>query len=242
MSVENPAGANGAVSLDAVQLARLMQFGDSALPVGAFSFSLGLESAVQQKIVTDAATLREFVQSSIRQAASGDGVGLIFAHRAASALDVNKLLQIDHAVFNRKLSESTREMTVRTGKKLAEIALRVVKAPLLDEWLEQIKSRTARGTYPVCLAALFASLGLDARTTFVVHQNGIATAMLGAALRLMKVSHLETQAILYEINATMDDAYRQAAGMRLEDMSGFAPLIDIFSAVHAKSHVRLFMN
>jgi len=66
--------------------------------------------------------------------------------------------------------------------------------------------------------------------------------MLGAALRLMKVSHLETQSILYEINATMDDAYRQAAGMRLEDMSGFAPLIDIFSAVHAKSHVRLFMN
>ena len=39
-------------------LLRLLQFGDSMLPVGAFSFSNGLESAVQQGVVHDAATLR----------------------------------------------------------------------------------------------------------------------------------------------------------------------------------------
>ncbi len=66
--------------------------------------------------------------------------------------------------------------------------------------------------------------------------------MLGASLRLMRVSHLDTQAILFEINAHIGEAYEVAARARLEDMSGFAPLLDIFSAVHAKSHVRLVMN
>jgi urease accessory protein len=94
----------------------------------------------------------------------------------------------------------------------------------------------------VTLAAVFESLNLDSRTAFVAHQNGMATAILGAALRLMKVSHLETQAILYEVNASVEDAYEQAARTGLEDMASFAPLLDILSAVHAQSHVRLFMN
>jgi urease accessory protein len=237
---ENGTGAN--VPLGSADIARLLQFADSALPVGAFSFSMGLESAVQQKVVRDTGTLRDFVRTATQQAAFGDGVALIHAHRAGVESDIDALTRIDHAVFNRKLSESTREMSTRMGKKLAEVAVLVVKTPLLDQWLEQIKAGEARGTYPVCLAVLFASLKLDSRVAFVAHQNGIATAMLGAALRLMRVSHLDTQAILFEINTHIGEAYEVAARARLEDMSGFAPLLDIFSAVHAKSHVRLFMN
>ncbi len=53
------------------------------LPVGAFSFSGGLESAVQQGVVRDVATSREFVRTATDQAASGDGIALLAAHRAA---------------------------------------------------------------------------------------------------------------------------------------------------------------
>jgi urease accessory protein len=49
--------------------------------------------------------------------------------------DLTQLVQIDHAVYHRKLSDSVREMTVRMGKKLAEIVVIVVKAPILDQWL-----------------------------------------------------------------------------------------------------------
>jgi urease accessory protein len=105
-----------------------------------------------------------------------------------------------------------------------------------------IKTGEARGTSPITLAALFASLELDSRAAFIAHQNGIATSMLGAALRLMKVSHLDTQAILFDMNSHAEMASERAAATRLEDMSGFALLVEILSAVHAKSHVRLFMN
>ncbi|MCT8353976.1 urease accessory protein UreF, partial [Photorhabdus kayaii] len=45
--------------MNALRLIRIMQFADSVLPVGAFSFSNGLESAIQSKIVYDVATLSE---------------------------------------------------------------------------------------------------------------------------------------------------------------------------------------
>ena len=58
----------------------------------------------------------------------------------------------------------------------------------------------------------------------------------------MKISHIETQTILYQLNGGMEAAYERAAAARLSDMSGYAPLAEILAAVHAKAHVRLFMN
>ena len=58
----------------------------------------------------------------------------------------------------------------------------------------------------------------------------------------MKISHVETQKILYELNASVEATYEMAAAARLSDMSGYAPLTEILAAVHAKAHLRLFMN
>lgn len=229
-------------SVSAVQIARLLQFGDSILPVGAFSFSGGIESAVQQGVVRDLAGLREFVRTAVDQAATGDGIGLIAAHRAALAQDVDRLSAIDRQMMNRKLSDETRNMSERLGKKLTQLASRVAPSPLIAEWLSRILERRTPGTYAASLAVLFASVGLTERDAFVAHQYGVATTLLSAALRLMKVDHNDTQALLFEINSRCGDAYEYAASARLEDMCGYAPMVEILAAVHAKAHVRLFMN
>ena len=60
-------------------LARLLQFGDSMFPIGGFSFSCGLESAVQTGVVSDRATLHAFARTALEQAARGDGIALVAA-------------------------------------------------------------------------------------------------------------------------------------------------------------------
>ena len=223
-------------------LARMLQFGDSMFPIGAFSFSSGLESAIQKGVVADAITLRAFTRTAVEQAARGDGIALIAAHRAATVGDVDVLMRIDAQVYARKLSDEARLMSVRMGKKFTEMGVEVIGAPLLGTWRECIAMSATPGCYPVALAIGFAVQNLSARQAFVVHQNGVAATILGAALRLMKISHIETQKILYELNGLANGAYETAAAARLSDMAGYAPLADILAAVHNKAHVRLFMN
>jgi urease accessory protein len=223
-------------------LARALQFGDSMFPVGGFAFSGGLESAIQKRVVTDAETLHAYARTAVEQAAMGDGIALVWAHRAAAAGDVGELVRIDERVYARKLSGETRTMSVRMGKKFAEMGAEVVGAPLLKTWRERIETGATPGCYPVSLAVNFAVQGLSARDAFVVHQYGVAAMILSAALRLMKISHVDTQRILYRIDAGADAAYEAAATARLSDMAGFAPLTEILAAVHVKAHVRLFMN
>jgi urease accessory protein len=223
-------------------IARTLQFGDSVFPIGGFSFSCGLESAIQKGVVVNAATLHAFTRTAVEQAARGDGIALIHAHRAAAAGDIDTLVRIDQQVAARKLSEEMRTMSMRMGKKFTEMGALMIGAPLLCTWRDYIGAGTTPGCYPVALAINFSAQHLPASSAFVVHQYGVAAAILGAALRLMKISHVETQTILYDLNGRAEAAYEVAAAARLSDMAGYAPLAEILAAVHAKAHVRLFMN
>jgi len=238
----NSGDDGAALPVTAVHLARMLQFGDSMLPIGGFSFSGGLESAIQEHVVNDPPTLLAFTRTAVEQANRGDGIGIVCAHRAAVAGDVEELVRIDALIYARKLSGETRTMSVRMGKKFTELGAQVTGSPALEAWRERVEAGATPGCYPVALAVNFAAQGLSARDAFVVHQYGVTTTILGAALRLMRIGHVETQRMLYTLNAGAEAAYQRAAAASLSDMAGFAPLAEILAAVHVKAHVRLFMN
>ncbi len=221
---------------------RLLQFGDSMLPVGSFSFSNGLESAVQLGVVRDLDTLRQFVLTAVRQSAKTDGIAVLEAFRAAGDDSVERIEKADRAVFNRKLNEEMRTMTVRMGRKLAEMAEKVAPSPHVALWLASIKRGDTPGTYPVAQALVFASLGLSDRDAFAAHQYGLTSMMLGASLRLLKISYLDAQALLFAINGEADAAYERVANSSLEDMAAYAPMHDFLASAHVQAIVRMFMN
>jgi urease accessory protein len=220
----------------------LLQFGDSALPVGGFSFSHGLESAVQLGLVDGPATLRAYTETTMQQAASGDGVALLCAHRAAEAGDVDELMRIDRLTHERKLNEETRLMTLRMGRKLCELAAGMIEADLPRDWFARIRAGGTPGTHPVSLAIALSALGANRFDAFGVQQYGVANAVLSAALRLMRISFVDTQKILLDVTALAGPAYDRVADATIEEMASFAPIVDILAAVHVKGHVRMFMN
>jgi urease accessory protein len=228
--------------LKITDLMRVLQFGDSVLPVGAFSFSNGLESAIQQHLVHDKETLRQFVMTATRQSASADAIALLVAHRAARTHDMAGVLRADTALFNRKLNEEMRTMTVRMGKKLGEMSNHLVHTPLLMDWLGHVERKDTPGTYPVGLGILFAELGLSEHEAFAVYQYGTASMILSASLRLMKIHHFDAQTLLLEVNTSAEAEYARVSGATLDEMATFSPSLDIMACAHVKAHIRMFLN
>lgn len=234
-----------------LSLSRMLQFGDSMLPVGAFAFSSGVESAVQKGVVHDAETLRQYAHTALEQAARGDAVAVVWATRAALAGNLKELARIDHEVLCRKLNEEGRLMTTRMGKKLAEMGAEITENPLVAAWRDAIREGTTPGTYPVSLALLFVVMGvstqadLDAgllREVLTVHQYGVAMTILNASMRLMRITHIDIQRVLYGLTKDFDGMCRTAMRLSLDQMSNYAPMTDILAANHVKARVRLFMN
>ena len=71
---------------------------------------------------------------------------------------------------------------------------------------------------------------------------GAAAMVTGAALRLMRVTHLDTQKVLFALAPLVDGIYEEVKGWEMEQMQGFAPLMEIFSSQHEKGKQRMFMS
>jgi len=238
-----PAAIEPAVNMDGMaRLARLLQLSDSTLPVGTFSFSNGLESAIQTGVVSDEETLQQFVELVVHQAATMDAVALLHAFRCANQKDYDGILAADQALWNRRVGSEQQLMLARMGKKLAELCLKVGDFPLLRQWLADINAGTTPGCYPIGQAMAYAHLGASETEAFTVHQYGVASMLLSASLRLMRIDHIATQKILFSIQQRLIQDYATTSQRTLQEMSVFAPVFDVLVAHHTKAHVRLFMN
>lgn len=232
----------GGGSTGMVHLARLLQFSDSTLPIGSFAFSNGLESALQTGVVSDPESLLSYVHLILRQTARMDGIALLHAHRAARAGDYATLLRADDELFCRRVGEEQQLMLTRVGKKFAELVLKIMPSPMLGRWLDDIKANATPGCLPVGQAIALAHMGVDEVEAFVMHQYGIASMILSAALRLMRIDHLDTQRILFTAQGRVEGDYLSVRDLSLDEMASFAPVFDVLVAHHTTTHVRLFMN
>ena len=225
------------------KLFRLIQFTDTAFPVGTFSFSNGLETAANLGLVHDADTLKSYTKSVARQAAFTDGVIALLAYRAAIDKEMPAIIRADKEIILFRLNEEARLMLTRMGKKLAELGVRLYgEDSLFGSWLDEIKAGSSPGTYPVAQGLAFAIEGMEEKYLFLSHQYGVINMVLSAALRSIRVSHYDTQKILFEMSDDIEEAWEKASKMGFENMNSFAPQMDILAAMHEKGKMRMFMN
>lgn len=225
------------------KLFRLVQFTDSTFPVGTFSFSNGLETAAHMGLVHDAETLESYTRSVAGQAAYSDGVAALLAFRAAKAEDYEGILLADEQIMLFKMNDEARLMLARMGRKLAELGCMLCGGnSLFGRWLEDIRADRTPGYYPIAQGLAFALSELDERALYVSQQYGVISMVLSAALRCIRVSHYDTQKILFKLADETEAHYEKAKDMSFENMNSFVPQMDILASLHEKGKMRMFMN
>lgn len=225
-----------------LSLFRLAQISDSAFPVGSFSFSLGLEAAVAEGIVDDEASLEEFTRGALYSAAEGDGIALLEAYRAAEDEDFKRLAVADRHIYAFKAAEENRAMSVKMGRRLAELLLSIAPCYLSQEVARLIRQKQMVGTYPAVQAVASVVLEAGEKALFAAHLYGVAATILSAALRLMRLSHFESQRILYRVGPLCQGLYERYSELPLDQMSSFAPTLELCTSLHEKGKARVFMN
>lgn len=218
----------------------LMQLCDSALPVGGFSFSCALESAVAQGVVYNEVTLQKWVQTILRQTLFSDGVAALHAFRNVE--NHEELLRTDRELYIRKPSCEWRTMSSRMGRKLSELGTKILSASALDAWQRDILQGVTPGTYAVTQGVLFSLCGATERELFAAVGYGTSSMLTGAALRLMRITHYYTQQLLFMLAREVEELFDEVTQMRLEQIHGFAPLLDILASMHERGKERMFIS
>lgn len=225
-----------------LSLFRLAQLSDGGFPVGSFSFSHGLEGALSEGVVEDVASLEEYARALLYATAECDGVALLEAFRAACVDDYVRIVEADHRLYSFKAGEEARAMTLKMGRRLAHLIRSISPTPLSESYYEWVEKGEAIGCYPISQAIAGVTLGTDERALYAAHLYGTVSTLLSAALRLMPITHFDSQRILLRMAPLCESLYESYSEMPMEEMSSFAPALELSSSIHEKGKSRLFMS
>ncbi|GGO00732.1 MULTISPECIES: urease accessory protein UreF [Haloarcula] len=216
---------------------------DSFLPVGTYTVSYGLEQFVADDRVTDADDLEALLETYLRrQVGPAELVALRAAHAAASEDDIDAICAADRRLAAVTLAAEFRESAQQSGDRLLSLQRELRDDDLLERYAESVAADDAPGNYAVVLGVATGLAGIDVRQACLLCCHGFVTGLLGAAQRLLSLGHTDAQRILDDLRPVMAEAADDSAGRSIDDMTPFAPLVDVLAADHERAERRLFAS
>ena len=234
--------ANRPSPLPAASLLQLIWLASPALPVGGFSYSEGLESAIENAGIDSEAAVAEWLldQLHITQA-RGDMALIAKAVGAWRRDDLGHIQELNDWVLHTRETSELRLQTEQMGRSMADW---LRNQNLGDEAvMPQVRALAALPpTYPVAFALAASLTQAPVRDVLLAYAFGWAENMVQAALKSMQLGQSAGQRILARLADAIPTAADHAIGLTDSERQAFSPMLAILSAQHEVQYSRLFRS
>jgi urease accessory protein len=215
-------------------LIRLQTLMSPAFPVGSFSYSHGLESAVETGRVTNAPSLREWLAALV-SFGSGWNDAVLLAEAWRRIHDGGEIAQLaDLAAALAGSLERNAETTLQ-GAAFIAAAKSAWPGPALDMLPDPCP-------YPVAVGAVAGAHGLPLEAVLAAFLQAFAANLAQAAIRLGVVGQTGAVAVIAALEATIVETAARAAASDLDELGSAAVLSDIMAMRHETKYSRLFRS
>jgi urease accessory protein len=219
-------------------LVRLMTWLSPSFPVGAYSYSHGLEWAVETGTIENAIQLTDWVGELLRHASGwSDAVLFVHAWRAAHAGDVARVIEIAALAEALTPSRERHLETMAQGEAFVKAS-----AAWPDALSATLAERRERLAYPVAVAVKAAGHDIALGDALGAYLHGFAANLVSAAVRLVPLGQSDGLKAQAALEPVILDVAARAAQAGLEDLGGSGFASDIASMKHETQYTRLFRS
>lgn len=221
-------------------LLQLMWLASPALPVGGFSYSEGLEAAVEWAELATESVASDWLTDQLHLSLARSDLPVVAcAVDAWRAADAARLRQLNQWMMHTRESAELRLQTEQMGRSFVEwLRLHHADAPQL---LATVLGSTS-ATYPVAFALAASRAAATAEECCLAFAFGWAENMTAAAVKAVPLGQSAGQRMLGRLAAAIPDAVSQAIARTDEDRQAFTPMLAILSARHETQYSRLFRS
>ena len=223
-------------------LLQILWLASPALPVGGFSYSEGLEAAVDAGWVHDEASAATWLIDQLH-------LGLARADLAVAAQaipawrrnDLARIRELNHWVLQTRETMEFRLQTEQMGRSLLEWARQL--GDLGAGVFEQLQAaQLSPPTYPVACACAAASADASVCDSLIGYAFGWAENMVQSAIKSVPLGQSSGQRMLARLAREIPDAVDHAMALPDDARQAFAPMLAILSARHETQYSRLFRS
>ncbi len=216
-------------------LLRLIWLASPALPVGGFSYSEGLEAAVEAGLVADEASAADWLADQLHLALAESDLAVVAqAVEAFRANDTARVAGLDRWVRRTRETSELRLQSEQMGRSLGDWSRSLEP--------QQQPDKRESLTYPVAFARAAAPVPAPVRDIVLAYAFGWAENLMQAAIKAVPLGQSAGQRILLRLAGEIPAAATHAIALRDEDRQAFTPRLAILSAQHETQYSRLFRS
>ena len=213
-------------------LYRLLTWLSPTYPVGGYSYSHGIEYAVEAGLVRDRATLVDWIAQAVRHGAGLADAALLAAAWRGEGLDTICAL----AEAWRGSAEMALESRAQ-GAAFLSATRAAWKHPALDELA---LARRGEIAFPVVVGVAAASHGVALAPTLTAYLHAFAANLVSAGVRLIPLGQTEGQRAIAALEPVVAETASHAMATPLEEIGTASAMIDWCSMRHETQYTRLF--
>ena len=224
----------------ASDLYRLMAWLSPAYPVGAFSYSSGIEWAVEAGDIKDAGSLKAWLGVMLAEGGGFcDAVVFARAHRAIEAGDDKALRAVAELAAAFAPTKERHLETTAQGNAFVEATRAAWATPALDRLKACWDGPVA---YPVAVAVASAGHGVALAPALSAYLQAVAANWVSAGVRLVPLGQTDGQRVLAALEPIVAATAKHALATKLDDIGSAAFRADLASARHETQYTRLFRS
>lgn len=217
------------------QLLYLLQLTNSTLPVGAYSYSEGLESLVQQQVITTSDDLKSWLEAELKYGAVRiEAAVMIRAYQSYQQQDAANLNYWNDWLSASRETAELRQQSQQTGQAL----MRLLRH--LEPNLDQIPQTPVNWAIAFAIAAACWQINLN--STIVGFLHAWATNLVGAGVKLVPLGQTAGQQLLVDLQPSLLGATEAVVNLSDDDLSGCGWGLALASMAHETQYSRLFRS
>lgn len=221
-------------------LARLLQLASPALPVGAYSYSQGLEAATEAGLVHDAASAQQWISDVLEIAvARMEGPVLLRLHRAWRAGDRSAIAHWNDLFLASRETAELRAETLQMGYSLARLLgdLHTATGSTCDALRTMPEI-----AFPTAYAGAAAHWSIPENDSLIAYLWGWLENQVMAGIKVIPLGQTSGQKILLDLGGSLPDIAVQIAAIDDDSLGNFAPGLALLSCHHETQYSRIFRS
>jgi urease accessory protein len=220
----------------------LLTWNSPSYPTGAFSYSHGLEWAVEAGTVRDLASLLTYLDAVLCRGGGWiDAVLFVHAWRAATVHGASSELDelVEYAGALRGSSETALESR-QQGSAFLQVTRRAWPHQLLDELANRLNDQPVAHCAAVAVAC--AAHGVELTNGLHAYLHAFAANLISAGARLIPLGQTDAQIGIARLSTLIAKVRDRALETDLQELGTAAPMLDLSSLWHETQYTRLFRS
>jgi len=235
-----PRSAGEDSSVGPAALYRLMAWLSPAYPIGAFSYSSGIEWAVEAGDITDAETLRRWLSALLTDGGGfSDAVFFVHAHRALAAAEEAALRAVAELAAAYVPSKERFLETTAQGRAFLDTTRAAWPCPALARLDAAWSGPVA---LPVAVGVVCAGHGIACETALHGFLHALAANWISAGVRLIPLGQTDGQRVLAALEPDVCASAARALKTPLDEVGTCALRADLAGMRHETQYTRLFRS